>query len=101
MGKMLLSVLIMYIVVYLIQQLYRKLTPVVVDMRDLKDTETTYSEWNTTVFNPSIRRAHRTNRELHVIRYDDDVNRGKPNDKFVIDEPTRLSARPLPVMQFK
>lgn len=101
MGMFILSLLIVYIITLLLQRLYYKLTPVVVDMRELEGTNTTYLEWNNDVFNPALRRAYRMRRSLHVIRYNDSVNRGKPNDKFIIDETTHLAARPLPNVIFK
>ena len=91
MGMFILSLLIVYIITLLLQRLYYKLTPVVVDMRELEGTNTTYLEWNNDVFNPALRRAYRMRRSL----------RGKPNDKFIIDETTRLAARPLPNVIFK
>lgn len=81
--------------------LYRKLTPVIADMRALENTDITFLQWNDRVFNPALRRAFYSGRDVKVIRYADDKNRGGPNDKFIINEDNRLMLTPLPKVHFK
>lgn len=97
MFKLLLLVALLWVA----YEYYKKYTPVIADMRILKDTSMTYQEWNTNVFNPALVKAYQTKRHVKVIRYEDDTNRGRINDKFEIDKHLLEWMRPLPKVDFE
>ncbi len=95
------KVLLTIAVLYGLWELYKYYTPIIADMRILKDTSMTYQEWNVNVFNPALVKAYQTKRRVKVIRYEDDTNRGRINDKFEIDKHLLEWMRPLPKVDFE
>ena len=51
--------------------------------------------------NPALVKAYQTKRHVKVIRYEDDTNRGRINDKFEIDKHLLEWMRPLPKVDFE
>ncbi len=95
------KLLLLVILLWVAYEYYKKCTPVIADMRILKDTSMTYQEWNVSVFNPALVKAYQTKRHVKVIRYEDDTNRGRVNDKFEIDKHLLEWMRPLPKVDFE